>query len=247
MLPIVGRFANRGGLSIELITTGSRGLEEYDVADLAERTRLIHGCPVTSRVIEGSQPAADLADYVHSLPGALLCLASHGRTVIGDLLLGSMTEELLRRHVGLMLAIGPDVPDDYQLDDTLIVAIDEESVQTSILDAAASWQATFGGEVELFEAVTRDSINVDVSPTDELRAANARLTEQVTDKDSALTHLRERHRQLVTDVRAAVKSSKGKALSKKLDRILARDSVLERAEAPTALTTQSPDAGTRRR
>lgn len=83
--------------------------------------------------------------------------------------------------------------------------------------------------------------------TDELRAANARLTEQVTDKDSALTHLRERHRQLVTDVRAALKSSKGKALSKKLDRILARDGVLERAETPTALTTQSPDAGTRRR
>jgi len=34
--------------------------------------------------------------------------------------------------------------------------------------------------------------------TDELRAANARLTEQVTDKDSALAHLRERHKQLVT-------------------------------------------------
>jgi nucleotide-binding universal stress UspA family protein len=74
-----------------------------------------------------------------------------------------------------MLAIGPDVPDDYQLGATLMVAIDEESVHTSLLDAAASWQATFGGTVELFEAVTRGSINVDVSPTDELRAAQALL------------------------------------------------------------------------
>jgi len=80
--------------------------------------------------------------------------------------------------------------------------------------------------------------------TDELRAANARLTEQVTDKDSALAHLRERHKQLVTDVRSAMRTSKGKALAKKLDRILARDAAVERSEA---LTSQSPDAGIRRR
>jgi len=81
---------------------------------------------------------------------------------------------------------------------------------------------------------------------DELRASNARLTEQVTDKDSALAHLRERHRQLVTDIRTAVRSSKGKALSKRIDRILAHDAAVDRAEAPPALS-QSPDAGTRRR
>jgi len=83
--------------------------------------------------------------------------------------------------------------------------------------------------------------------SDELRAANARLTEGATDKDSALAHLRERHRQLVTDLRSAVRTTKGKALAKKIDRILARDAAVERSEAPQALTSQSPDAGTRRR
>ena len=84
--------------------------------------------------------------------------------------------------------------------------------------------------------------------TDELRAANTRLNEQATDKDSALTHLKDRHRQLVTDLRSAVRSTRGKALSKRIDRILARDAAMERAEAaPQALTSQSPDAGLRRR
>ena len=83
--------------------------------------------------------------------------------------------------------------------------------------------------------------------SDELRAANARLTEQVADKDSALGHLRDRHRQLVTDLRSALKTSKGKALTKRVDRILARDAVAERNEAARTLTSQSPDAGTRRR
>jgi len=83
--------------------------------------------------------------------------------------------------------------------------------------------------------------------TDELHAATVRLTEQVADKDSALAHLRDRHRQLVADLRAALKTSKGKALLKRVDKILARDAAVERTEAARTLTSQSPDAGTRRR
>ena len=82
--------------------------------------------------------------------------------------------------------------------------------------------------------------------TDELRATNTGLAQQVADKDSALTHLRDRHRQLVADLRAATKTSKGKALLKRIDRILARDAAVERSEAARTLTSQSPDAGTRR-
>jgi nucleotide-binding universal stress UspA family protein len=172
MLPIVGRLASSGQLPIRLVTTGSPGLEQYDVADLAERTRLIHGCPVTSVVIDGDNAADELADFAGGQPGALLCLASHGRTAIGEVLLGSMTEELLRRHVGPMLAIGPEVPDEYALADKLVVAIDHSSVGTSLLDVSIAWQTTFGGTVELFEAITRDSPQVPIEPTAELRAAH---------------------------------------------------------------------------
>ena len=83
--------------------------------------------------------------------------------------------------------------------------------------------------------------------SDEVRAANSRLNEQVTDKDSALAHLRERHRQLVTDIRTALRTAKGKALVKRMNTLLARDAAAERTEASQTLTSQSPDAGTRRR
>lgn len=107
----------------------------------------------------------------------------------------------------------------------------------------------YGSRANKLEADQKDARRQAIGATektDELRAANARLSEQVTDKDSALAHLRERHRQLVTDIRSALRSTKGKALSKRIDRILAHDAAVERAEAPTALS-QSPDAGTRRR
>lgn len=108
----------------------------------------------------------------------------------------------------------------------------------------------YGSRATRLEADQKDARRQAINSSeksDELRAANARLSEQVTDRESALAHLRERHRQLVTDIKAALKSTKGKALTKKLDRILARDTVLERTEPPQTLTTQSPDGGTRRR
>jgi len=46
---------------------------------------------------------------------------------------------------------------------------------------------------------------------------------------------------------AALKTAKGKALVKRVDKILARDAVAERTEASQTLTSQSPDAGTRHR
>ncbi len=108
----------------------------------------------------------------------------------------------------------------------------------------------YGSRATRLEADQKDARRqaIDSSEkTDELRAANARLTEQVTDKDSALAHLRERHRQLVTDVRAALKSSKGKALSKSSTGSSPGTACWSAPRHRTALTTQSPDAGTRRR
>jgi nucleotide-binding universal stress UspA family protein len=175
ILPIVGRLAHRGGLPIRLVTTASQGLEEYDLADLAARTQLVHGCPVTTEVVGGDDPADELRDFAGQHPSALLCIASHGRTAIGEVLLGSMTEELLRRHVGPMLAIGPDVADDFEPGDGLLVAIDETSRGTALVSVSIAWQTTFGGNVELFEAITRGSAQAPIEPTAELRATHELL------------------------------------------------------------------------
>lgn len=121
--------------------------------------------------------------------------------------------------------------------------------------AARAYQAMrmadeYGSRANKLESDQKDARRQAITATektDEFHAANARLAEQVADKDSALTHLRDRHRQLVTDLRAALKTSKGKALLKRIDRILARDAAVERTEAARTLTSQSPDAGTRRR
>ena len=172
MLPIIGGLARRGGLSVRVMTTASPGLEQYDLTDLAARARRIHGCTVTPLVIDGDEPADDIAEFARRHPTALLCLGSHGRTALGTALLGSMTEDLLRRHVGPVLAIGPGVPEDYEWADNLLVGVDSHASRSVLLDVARAWLTTFGGSVELFEAVARSRPSAPIEATPELQAAH---------------------------------------------------------------------------
>ena len=125
--------------------------------------------------------------------------------------------------------------------------VDEQSARAYQAMRMADEYGARANKLEADQKEARRQAITSSEKSDEVRASNARLNEEVSDKDAALTHLKERHRQLVADLRAAVKTSKGKALTKKLDKILARDAVAERAEASQTLTSNSPDAGTRRR
>ena len=142
--------------------------------------RRIHGCSVTPVAIESNEPANDLADFAGRHPSALLCLATHGRTAIGEIVLGSMTDDLLHRHTAPILVVGPRVDHDAELGDNLLVCVDEFALESSLLEAATAWQQTFGGNIELFEAVVRTAPSANIGPTAELRRAQTRVPSPVT-------------------------------------------------------------------
>lgn len=71
---------------------------------------------------------------------------------------------------------------------------------------------------------------------DELRASNSALADQVKDKSAALAHLQERHQKLVSDLRSANRTTKGKALNKRIDALLAKDAAAETVPATPATT-----------
>jgi len=151
-LPIIGQLARRGSLGVRLVTTSSPGLDPtVDRNDLAMHARRINGWPVTPVVLESNEPAEELAEFADRHSGALICLASHARNAIGELFIGSMTDELLRRHRGPILIVGPRVDPHVELGDDLIVGLDDFARHTSLLDVAKAWKSTFGGTVDEFE------------------------------------------------------------------------------------------------
>lgn len=173
-LPIIGRLARRGGLGVRLVTTASPGLDPtLDRRELASHSRRIYGCPVTPVVLESNEPAKDLAEFAGRYPSALICLATHGRTAIGELVVGSMTDDVLHHHSGPVLVVGPRVDHDALLSDNLLVCIDKFALESSLLEVAHAWQSTFGGRVELFEAVVGMASTGRPAPTAELRQAHS--------------------------------------------------------------------------
>jgi len=110
--------------------------------------------------------------------------------------------------------------------------------------SARSFQATrmadeYGARASKLEADQKDARRQAITSqekVDELRASNTALANQLKDKEAALAHLQDRHQKLVTDLRSANRTTKGKALNKRIDAILAKDSAAETVPATPATT-----------
>ena len=59
-------------------------------------------------VVAHADPAATIADYVRLAPSWLLVMATHGRTGLARVLVGSVTTQVVRRHTGPVLVIRPE-------------------------------------------------------------------------------------------------------------------------------------------
>jgi nucleotide-binding universal stress UspA family protein len=79
----------------------------------------------------------------------------------------------LHHHSGPVLVVGPRVDHDALLSDNLLVCIDKFALESSLLEVAHAWQSTFGGRVELFEAVVGMASTGRPAPTAELRQAHS--------------------------------------------------------------------------
>jgi chromosome segregation ATPase len=102
--------------------------------------------------------------------------------------------------------------------------LDEQSARTFQATRMADEYGARASKLEADQKDARRQAMAASEKTDELRASTATLADQVKDKDAALAHLQERHEKLVTDLRTAVRTSKGKALPKRVESLLARDS-----------------------
>jgi nucleotide-binding universal stress UspA family protein len=76
--------------------------------------------------------------------GALVCIASHGRSGLGAALLGSVTEQVLRGSGGPVVVVGPRCHE-LDLDNGLIVAcLDGSRFAEEAAPAAATWASGLG-------------------------------------------------------------------------------------------------------
>jgi nucleotide-binding universal stress UspA family protein len=77
--------------------------------------------------------------------GALVCIASHGHTGLGVTLMGSTTEEVLRRSSRPVLVVGPKHEGrPWGEDALLVVSVDGSEFSEHAIPTAAAWSAAAG-------------------------------------------------------------------------------------------------------
>jgi nucleotide-binding universal stress UspA family protein len=103
------------------------------------------------RIIEAPHPAAGLIEAVHSSsPAGLLCLSTHGRGPVGELVFGSVAGRILRELGAPVLMAGPAIdPGPDRPWRRMLVCLDGSTTSAAILPIVRSWALELGAQLHL--------------------------------------------------------------------------------------------------
>jgi nucleotide-binding universal stress UspA family protein len=123
------------------------------------------GVALEVEVLEGD-PARQIVERAGQQPDTVICMADRGRTAIGDLILGSVTESVLTNCQQPVLVVGPKARPDPA--GPVVVCIDDTPECQSILGPAAALARALGTSITLVEVVPpEERVEIDdVAPMD---------------------------------------------------------------------------------
>ncbi len=99
--------------------------------------------PNINLVVSTRPPAVQLLNALDAEPTTLLCMATTGRSHLGQVI-GSVAEAIIRARTGPFVLVGPKAATpDYNLDGPLLVATDGSAAATEIIPLAAAWSTAY--------------------------------------------------------------------------------------------------------
>jgi nucleotide-binding universal stress UspA family protein len=117
---------------------------------------------------DGDLPAPAIAAVTGSLDGSLLCMSTRGRSSLGQALLGSVTEAVLRTVNRPVILVGPRCPPTPPAHwGPVLACVDGSRVSEQVLSLAADWARWLHTELVLVHAVDRDTGLPETYPSEE--------------------------------------------------------------------------------
>lgn len=173
-------------------------LDDSDLAaralPVAEALADAAGADVETISVPPSASVADaIVDDAVGFPEPVIVMATHGRSAFGELVLGSVTDDVIRRSPVPVVVVGPHAEAaPLGGDGPVLVAVDGSAGDRAVLDAAAGFARTLDAPVVVVHVVVpmppvdggRD-LEVDVEVADhaaeQLRAAGVAAAELTID------------------------------------------------------------------
>ncbi len=108
---VAAAAAHQTGQTLDLVAVPAPGLgrgpADAFLRARVHESRLAEVGTIAWSVLEGGKPAEVLLDHVTGDPGTVLCLGTRARGPVRELLLGSVSAEVLRRSPVPVLLVGP--------------------------------------------------------------------------------------------------------------------------------------------
>ena len=169
-LPIADELARSVDASLLLLASGWGStvaeLENY----LNERATTL-SAPSTISVVPDTFPATAIAGALKGSEDTVV-MATHGRTGLGKALLGSVSEDVLKRSDHPVLLVGPKATTFRSFRGaTMVVTTDGSPISAMILPCAARWAKALAMEVVVISAVAGGGTPLGGGDPDALAAA----------------------------------------------------------------------------
>lgn len=155
-VPVAARMAAAVDGKLEVVTVVDR-LADINAAQRALRDGVealgVLGVEPMLQVLASDSVAMAVASHLDSVTGGMVVMSGHGHGRSAAVL-GSVTDELLRRSFGPIIVVGPHVsPTAGALDGLYVVPLDGSPRAEAILPIAGAWSVEFDGVPWLVEVV----------------------------------------------------------------------------------------------
>ena len=158
-LDLARGLVDRCGLPAEVVTVFSPGLSAGATRIEIESIDAVQRLGAAVITLASNDVVAAITAHVGAIASEtdgsgragrpLLCLASHGRGRLTEMVMGSVSANLVRTLGRPILLAGPAARVISTLSETLLVSIDGSEPSALILGVAQDWVASFGGTVRL--------------------------------------------------------------------------------------------------
>lgn len=115
--------------------------------------------PADVVVVHDREAAEAIRVVVGEAPDSVVCMTTHGRSGLGQALLGSVAEEVLRSLDHPVLLVGPSVDASWPSAwERMLVCTDGSDASQAVLPVAADWSRALGLEPWLVQVISPEAV-----------------------------------------------------------------------------------------
>ena len=141
---VAASLARTGGLEVELIGVVPTGGEADARSDLARLAALAGAPDARVSVVASDDVVGVLVEAIADRPEALVVLGTRARGPVGELFLGSISEDLLARTDHPVVLVGPRVTSLHRGGPAMVAAITDDDLGALLAPTVAAWARSFG-------------------------------------------------------------------------------------------------------